>query len=653
MKKQLLKHLFLLLAFVTLFSFTKVSGQTLTLQLTPSNFNGYAISCFGGRDGSIDLTVTGGTPPYQYQWSNDEQTEDISGLPAQYYRVHVTDANGIEEDEQITLTEPEPLKMEVSIYEYPNHFNISLFGACNGIATLTLNGGVTPLTYLWSDASTNQNRTTLCARNYGVIATDANGCKVASEKIYLTEPAESHWTQTGNANTNPSTNFIGTTDNNDFLLKTNNLERFRIKSNGDLKIPSLSGTGSQLIQTDAAGNISRYPCSVWSTCGNSVLALDFIGSINNVDVPFKTNNLEVMRLKNYGKVSIKEFVNQTYGLLYTDNLGDINKIDFDYLNPSNYLDATGSWHSLPAGSSVWNVNGNDIYNSNSGNVGVGTSTPSEKFEVVRTAGTGISGGMSLKNLSTASKNSEIKFKQNSTNLWAIGCDVQHNNSQNFFIYDNVTNGGFGDTRFIIDANGNIGIGTLTQSEKLQVTDGSIFLQGENQGLIVDAQSSKRIGFMKYSGREAGIWRVANQDFEIGRVNVSALPGTPSSFTTDFYIDGSGRVGINTVPPTTSTFYKLFVDGGIAARDVKVTANTFPDYVFAKDYKLMSIYELEQYIKINQHMPEMPSAKEIASNNGYQIGEMIKKLVKQNEEQALYIIDLQKQVDELKTQFNKK
>lgn len=247
----------------------------------------------------------------------------------------------------------------------------------------------------------------------------------------------------------------------------------RIKANGDIKIPSLSGTGSSLIQADASGNVSRYPCSVWSTCGNNVLSLDFIGSTNNVDVPFKTNNQEVLRLKNYGKVSIKEFVNQTFGLLYTDNLGDISKIDFNYNNPSYYLDATGSWHNLPAGSNVWNVNGNNIYNSNSGSVGIGTSSPSEKFEVVHNDGAGISAGISLKNLSAANKNTEIKFKQNTTNLWAIGCDVTHNNIQDFFIYDNIANA----TRFHINNNGNIGIGTISQTEKLQVTDGSVYIQG--------------------------------------------------------------------------------------------------------------------------------------------------------------------------------
>ncbi len=274
---------------------------------------------------------------------------------------------------------------------------------------------------------------------------------------------------------------------------------------------------------------------------------------------------------------------------------------------------------------------------------------------------------------------------------------------------------------MIDANGNTGIGTGSPSEKLQVTDGSIYVQGENQGLIVDAQTNKRIGFIKYSGKEAGIWRVANQGFEIGRVNVNSLPGSPSNFTTDLFINGNGNIGVGNTNPSekldvngkgkftdlqatalsgntgkliqldangnlqasaissgsiglwnntgstifynsgkvfigmsscigcTDPSYNLYVQGGIAARDVKVTALNFPDYVFHKDYKRMSIYELDNYIQLNQHLPDMPSAKEVEKNNGYEVGEMITKLVKQNEEQALYLIEQQKQIDDLKAQ----
>lgn len=474
--KNSLPNQMLVAVIMVLLLATKSNAQTLTLQLTPSNYNGYGVSCFAGRNGSIDLTVTGGTAPYTYQWSNGEKTEDISNLSAQYYRVHVTDANGIDADGEITLTEPEPLKMEISIYEYPNHFNISLFGACNGIATLTLNGGVPPFTYLWSDGSTNQNRTTLCSRNYGVIATDANGCKVASEKIYLTEPAESNWTQTGNANTNPSTNFIGTTDNNDFLLKTNSLERFRIKANGNLKIPSLAS--------------------------NTVM----------------------------------------YSTVFADSLGNLMVSKFNTACfPSWYGDF--SRNTLTADCPNVNIK-----------VGIGTRYPIFDFEVYR----------------ESSLNAEIRMKcqtevAKNVEIWTI-------NAQGSFA-------------FATDPNG-----------------------------------------------KAHIYR-----------NIS----TPTSIIT---FDNMGRVGIGLEPPNNGT-YKLYVEGGIAAREVKVTTQIpFPDYVFSKDYKLMSLYELEQFIKANNRLPEMPSAKEVEKNNGFEVGKMQINLLKKIEEQALYIIDLQKQIDEMKEQF---
>ena len=120
-------------------------------------------------------------------------------------------------------------------------------------------------------------------------------------------------------------------------------------------------------------------------------------------------------------------------------------------------------------------------------------------------------------------------------------------------------------------------------------------------------------------------------------------------------DNQGKVGIGIEPPIysgTGTNYMLYVENGIATRDVKVTINNFPDYVFSRDYKLMSLYELEQYINANNRLPEMPSAKEVEKNNGYELGSVVTILVKQNEEQALYLIAQQKQIDELKLLIKK-
>ena len=122
---------------------------------------------------------------------------------------------------------------------------------------------------------------------------------------------------------------------------------------------------------------------------------------------------------------------------------------------------------------------------------------------------------------------------------------------------------------IFDDGTSVGIGTTGPGEKLQV-DGSVFIQGEGRGLIVDESIGgvkKRVGFLKYSGREAGIWRLNSQDFEIGRVDpgVTMLPGSPTVWTTDLYIAGNGNVGIGTVTPNAAV--KLDVVGGLQADSI--------------------------------------------------------------------------------------
>ncbi len=75
-----------------------------------------------------------------------------------------------------------------------------------------------------------------------------------------------------------------------------------------------------------------------------------------------------------------------------------------------------------------------------------------------------------------------------------------------------------------------------------------------------------------------------------------------------------------------------------------------DYVFDKDYKLMSLSELEQFIKTNKHLPEIPSEKEV-KENGINLGEMQGKLLLKIEELTLYIIEQEKQLKELQKQID--
>jgi hypothetical protein len=95
--------------------------------------------------------------------------------------------------------------------------------------------------------------------------------------------------------------------------------------------------------------------------------------------------------------------------------------------------------------------------------------------------------------------------------------------------------------------GSVGINTFQPGEKLEVK-GNIYINAEDKGIIIDADGNKRIGFMKYSGKEAGIWRNPEQDFEIGRVADGSAITSPTGFTTDVYVGGNGNVGVNTVTP---------------------------------------------------------------------------------------------------------
>ncbi len=101
---------------------------------------------------------------------------------------------------------------------------------------------------------------------------------------------------------------------------------------------------------------------------------------------------------------------------------------------------------------------------------------------------------------------------------------------------------------------------------------------------------------------------------------------------------TGNMGIGTADPGT---YKLAVEGTIGARKVKVTQSAWADFVFHPDYKLPSLQELESYIKMNQHLPEIPSAAEV-EKEGLDLGDMNKRLLRKIEELTLYIIELKKE-----------
>ena len=164
---------------------TKSTSVTITQStiLTLSN-NQLNVLCFGSQTGSIDLTVSGGTSPYTYNWgAGQPTTQDRTGLGAGIYNVIVTDFNGCTNNLTITITQPNAISLTT------NQVNILCNGASTGSIDLTVTGGKAPYTFNWGAGQpTTEDRTGLIAGTYSVIVTDANNC-TNSVSITITQPS--------------------------------------------------------------------------------------------------------------------------------------------------------------------------------------------------------------------------------------------------------------------------------------------------------------------------------------------------------------------------------------------------------------------------------------------------------------------------------
>ena len=163
---------------------TSVKTLTLTqptaIVLSDSKVN---VSCFGGANASIDLTVAGGVPTYTYLWSNGATTQDLSGLSAGTYTVTVTDLNGCSQVRTIVITQP-----AAALTATETHVNILCFGQTTGSINLTPTGGTTPYSYSWSNGANTQDLTNIGSGTYTVLVTDALGCTFTLTVI-LTQPS--------------------------------------------------------------------------------------------------------------------------------------------------------------------------------------------------------------------------------------------------------------------------------------------------------------------------------------------------------------------------------------------------------------------------------------------------------------------------------
>jgi hypothetical protein len=278
-------------------------------------------------------------------------------------------------------------------------------------------------------------------------------------------------------------------------------------------------------------------------------------------------------------------------------------------------------------------------NNNTGYIGVGTTSPLNKFEVTDVVGTPTLG---LRGQWDAKLNFEASDGSNRFTLWSdtdpnVANDVLHFNVNSHA------------DALALKGNGFVGIGTASP------VNGQFEIKGIQDNPLIYVRQEKNSGgssdliFLEddrgYGGANMGTtlkiesWRGSGQN-----------GGTLVNFTTiddgvrksRLIIDNnSGNVGIGTDDTKGN---KLGVNGTIIANEITVKVYPWSDYVFADDYKLPSLSETENYIKQNKHLPDVPSATEV-EQNGVKVGEMEAILLKKIEELTLLMIEQGKQIQE--------
>ena len=272
-----------------------------------------------------------------------------------------------------------------------------------------------------------------------------------------------------------------------------------------------------------------------------------------------------------------------------------------------------------------------------GNFGIGTTTPAYKLDVAGTI--------------------------NATSILVNGLPISGGGASQW-----ATNGSD-----ISYAAGKVGIGTASPSSNLHVLSTSPIGASLNSEVLITRFStnvanlqSLDLKLRKYSTTDNNWWgnslRLQRNidgavnscyiDFGASETSVGAGShelGFGVDNTEYMRISSGGNVGIGTTAPDA----KLTVKGNIHTNEVKVDllGSVAPDYVFEKEYNLMSLEDTKAYIDANKHLPEVPSAKEM-EKNGVQLGEMNMLLLKKVEELTLHLIEMKKENQALKNRVEK-
>ncbi len=446
-----------------------------------------------------------------------------------------------------------------------------------------------------------------------------------------------NWKLTGNFLTPADTGLLGTTNNKAVSIITNGANRLFIN------------------RTGAVGINTNNPLSKFHVSGAQTMEGQFSFTNGNYGIQFGNPSPGYVPMMNMFKS----------GTANADRMVLAHSPAFPNWG-LQYQDATDQFNFLGQGNPVMSVN---LY---PGSVGIGTATPGAKFDIAGSGTYDLSGAYSDFRLGDATNN----MKMGVANAGGGTGDGYLTASGRLYLGTSNT---FANSQTLaINNNGTVGVGTFSPAGRLGIVgdvasttpvlavDNSYIGSVDVRGIQSLSKAADGYGYGifstggymggrfiadagAYSGYGYGVYGEASGTTAT-RIGVygTASGGTENwggYFPTKTYTNEL-RVG----GTQGATGYVAAINGKLIATEVRVEATgSWPDYVFANDYKLTPLDELEAKLNADKHLPGVPSATEI-TEGGIMLGEMQSKTIEKVEENTLYILQLHNMIKELKKEI---
>ncbi len=358
-----------------------------------------------------------------------------------------------------------------------------------------------------------------------------------------------------------------------------------------------------------------YSAQTWNTTGNSGTnsTTNFIGTTDNQSMSVKTNNIERLKISNTGRFIFHNFTG--LGKSYDKNLFLGGGTD----NPTTYMNTV-----LGISALTNNITG-------SGNTAVGNNA--------------------MNTLTNGDFNSVYGLNAMSrANSGSLNSSYGMNSMEGAGIYnENSSFGHMSLRRELASASDIVSYNTAIGNRSIAFLKNGQFNVALGFRALTIKSGNDNIAIGAHAG---GNLSSGSNNILIGKsVNTSTSSASNELNIGNWIYGNNGKISIGgraTITCSDCSEYSLFVKNGIRTEKVKVdiaSQNAWADYVFKKNYSLKSLEELEKHINENGHLPNIPSAEEVAKN-GINVAEMDAKLLEKIEELTLYSIEQNKQIKKL-------